>query len=87
MYSGRGQKLLLLSKKDKISSVGNYRLIAVPNNLSEVFECITHDYVSYFPKSKLNFAQHYFDKPKCTVTNLDTFLDFLYLFSLFPKSR
>jgi hypothetical protein len=61
--------------------------MAIHNNLSEVFEFIIHDHVSYFRKSQLNYAQYCFNKPKSTVTNLDSFLDFLYSFGLFPKSR
>lgn len=64
-------------KKQKHSSVGNYRPITILSNISEVFEFVILDHISHILKSKLNLSQHGFMKYKSTVINLVTCLDFL----------
>jgi hypothetical protein len=47
-------------KKGNSSSVSTYRAISVLNNLSKVFEFVTHDHIAHCFKHELNSSQHDF---------------------------
>jgi hypothetical protein len=64
-------------KRGNRAEVNNYRPISILNDFSKLFEFIIRDHVSHY--AKFNPNQHGFTRTKSTVTNLVTFLDFVFL--------
>jgi hypothetical protein len=71
--------------KGKTSSIDYYRLLAILNNFSKVFEFIIHDHVSRYLKS--NTLLNRVLSNRNLLLPISHFLLLLYPFSLFTRSN